>query len=218
MKLNISEVTETNCQLDNKPFKIAESPIAFDILTSKLYSNPILAVVRELFTNAYDSHKLANNLQTPIKVNFPDYLNKNFTIRDYGVGLSKDDIMEIYTTFFSSTKSNTNDFTGCFGLGSKTPFSYTSAFSVNSYFNGTKYYFAAIKKDGYPNIYCTREELTIEPNGLEIIIPTDNDHKFYVEASKYLQYMPEIIIKSNKDLIQKPLIYTTNNITIHASV
>ena len=139
--------TETNCTVQGHTFSIKASPVAFDILSSKLYSNPILAIVRELLTNAYDSHKAAGKEDVPIKVNIPSYLEPSLIIRDYGLGLSKEDVMEMYTTFFSSTKSDSNDFTGCFGLGSKTPFSYTTSFSVNSYWNGTKYYFIATKKD-----------------------------------------------------------------------
>lgn len=215
MKLNVNEETQTNCQIENKMFSIQASPIAFDILSNKLYSNPILAVVRELLTNAYDSHKAANNIHIPIDVHFPDYLDKNFTIRDYGTGLCKEDIMEMYTTFFSSTKSDTNDFTGCFGLGSKTPFSYVPAFSINSYWNGTKYYFAAVKKDGYPNIYCIREEETTEPNGLEIIIPTSNDPRFYHETTRYLKYIPEIKINSSLSIdIELPL-YKQDDISVY---
>lgn len=212
MKLNIGGMTETNCNLESNVFSIKASPIAFEILSSRLYANPVLAVVRELLTNAYDSHKASNNLSTPIQVHFPDYLDPNFIIRDYGTGLSKEDILEMYTTFFSSTKSDSNDFTGCFGLGSKTPFSYTSSFSVHSFFNGIKYFFVAIKKDGYPSIVCVREEETDEPNGLEIIIPTDNDGTFLLEANIYLRYIPEINITCNKEISRPRLIHELTNI------
>ena len=190
--------TQTNCNVEGKSFSIKASPVAFDILSSKLYSNPTLAIVRELLTNAYDSHKAAGKEDTPIKVNLPSYMEPNFIIRDYGIGLSKEDVLELYTTFFDSTKSNSNDFTGCFGLGSKTPFSYTSSFSVISYWNGTKYFFIATKKDGLPHIYAVREEPTDEPNGLEVSIPTDKngsyDSNFAYNMSQYLKYIPEIQI------------------------
>ena len=190
--------TQTNCSVEGKSFSIKASPVAFDILSSKLYSNPTLAIVRELLTNAYDSHKAAGKEDTLIKVNLPSYMEPNFIIRDYGIGLSKEDVLELYTTFFDSTKSNSNDFTGCFGLGSKTPFSYTSSFSVISYWNGTKYFFIATKKDGLPYIYAVREEPTDEPNGLEVSIPTDKnggyDYNFANNMSQYLKYIPEIQI------------------------
>ena len=199
--------TQTNCNVEGKSFSIKASPVAFDILSSKLYSNPTLAIVRELLTNAYDSHKAAGKEDTSIKVNLPSYMEPNFIIRDYGIGLSKEDVLELYTTFFDSTKSNSNDFTGCFGLGSKTPFSYTSSFSVISYWNGTKYFFIATKKDGLPHIYAVREEPTDEPNGLEVSIPTDKnggyDTDFSYNMSQYLKYIPEIQIDCNMHITRE---------------
>lgn len=199
--------TQTNCNVEGKSFSIKASPVAFDILSSKLYSNPTLAIVRELLTNAYDSHKAAGKEDTPIKVNLPSYMEPNFIIRDYGIGLSKEDVLELYTTFFDSTKSSSNDFTGCFGLGSKTPFSYTSSFSVISYWNGTKYFFIATKKDGLPHIYAVREEPTDEPNGLEVSIPTDKnggyDSNFAYNMLQYLKYIPEIKIDCSTSITRE---------------
>ena len=210
MILETNSKTETNCNITGNTFTIKASPLAFDILSSKLYADPVLAIVRELLTNAYDSQKAAGNEDIPIKVHLPDYEENFLSFRDYGLGLSKEDILTIYTSFFNSTKSSNNDFTGCFGLGSKTPFSYTSSFSVNSYFNGIKYYYLAVKKDGNPNIYCIREEDTNEPNGLEIIIPLKEEDKYNNQfnnaINKYLSFIPEIKVDYNKN-ISKPKFY-----------
>ena len=195
MLLSSAVTTETNCVLPSKEFSIKASPVAFDILSSKLYSDPILAIVRELLTNAYDSHKAADNLETPIHLHIPDYMNRSLIIRDYGIGLSKEEVLTLYTTFFDSTKSTSNEFTGCFGLGSKTPFSYTSSFTINSYYNGTKYSFIATKKNGYPNIILVNEVPTDEHNGLEVTIPVENDYDtstFRDTIKKYLARIPEI--------------------------
>lgn len=220
MLLTSEGITETNCSLPSKSFSIKASPIAFDILSSKLYSNPILAIVRELLTNAYDSQKAIGKEDIPITVHVPDYLDSSFSIRDYGLGLSKEDVLELYTTFFSSTKNTTNDFTGCFGLGSKTPFSYTSSFTVQSYFNGMKYYFLATKKDGYPSIICIKEEPTDEPNGLFISIPVRqyDNKQFSQTLQDYLQYIPEIKIDCNIDFshnIKPILIKQIDNISLY---
>ena len=45
--------TQTNCTSEMKQFTIESSPIMFEILSSRLYSDPIMAVVRELLTNAW---------------------------------------------------------------------------------------------------------------------------------------------------------------------
>ena len=89
MILGETNKTETNCNLEGKAFSIKNSPVAFEILSSKLYSDANMAVVRELLCNAYDSHKACGKQDVPIHVQLPSYLNKNFIIRDYGLGLSK---------------------------------------------------------------------------------------------------------------------------------
>ena len=197
------EQMTTNCSIVGQGFSIKASPVAVEILCSKLYTKPVLAIVRELLTNAYDSHKLAGKEDVPIYVHLPDYMDSNFVIRDYGVGLSKEDILDMYVSFFTSTKADTNDFTGCFGLGSKTPFAYTSTFSIVSYYNGVKYTFVATKKDGYPHIYPVKEELTEEANGLQISIPSISDTyemRFEEELKKFIKYVPEIKLELNKNV------------------
>ena len=217
MILGETNKTETNCNLEGKAFSIKNSPIAFEILSSKLYSDANMAVVRELLCNAYDSHKACGKQDVPIHVQLPSYLNKNFIIRDYGLGLSKEDVIDLYTTFFHSTKADSNDFTGCFGLGSKTPFSYTDAFTVTSYWNGTKYSFVAAKKDGYPNIYCINEEDTDECNGLQISIPVKDgeDYVFKNNLRAYLKFVDEIIVTANIERPKK--ILSINNVSLYPS-
>ena len=217
MILTENNITETNCTLPTTNFTIKASPIAFEILSAKLYSNPILAIVRELLTNAYDSQKAAGNEDTPIDVHIPTYMDKTFSIRDYGTGLSKEDTLTLYTTFFSSTKADTNDFTGCFGLGSKTPFAYTSTFTVTSYFNGIKYNFLVTKKDGYPSIILINEEKTEEPNGLQVslsVLDTDRS-RFTDELLKYIKYIPEIKINCNSGYKKEQPIWIKDNLTVY---
>ena len=217
MILGETNKTETNCNLEGKAFSIKNSPVAFEILSSKLYSDANMAVVRELLCNAYDSHKACGKQDVPIHVQLPSYLNKNFIIRDYGLGLSKEDVIDLYTTFFHSTKADSNDFTGCFGLGSKTPFSYTDAFTVTSYWNGTKYSFVAAKKDGYPNIYCINEEDTDECNGLQISIPVKDgeDYVFKNNLRAYLKFVDEVIVTA--DIERPKKILSVNNVSLYPS-
>lgn len=221
MLLNTNGTTETNCNLTGNTFSIKASPIAFDILSAKLYSNPILAIVRELLTNAYDSHIAAGTEDTPITVELPTVYNPQFKIRDYGTGLSKDDVLQLYTTFFDSTKSSSNDFTGCFGLGSKTPFAYTTSFSVTSYYEGTQHKFVVTKKDGYPNIFWVAEIPTNEANGLEIVIPIQegDGNQFRDAFNEYLAYIPEIQVNVSGATVSRPtLLAELQNIQIYKPI
>ena len=163
---------ESNGTLASNAFAIKTSPQAFQLLSSGLYTNKIQAVLRELGCNAVDAHMAAGVPKTPIEVKLPNALDKQFYVKDFGTGLSHDQIMRLYTTYFDSTKQASNDFIGGFGVGSKSPFAYTDSFTVESRFNGTKrIYSAYVNEDGIPTISQLMEEASTEPNGLTIGFP-----------------------------------------------
>ena len=150
-------------------FRIRNSAKAFNILSSGLYANKIRAIVRELSCNAVDSHVAAGKQDTPFDVHLPNQLEPWFAIRDYGTGLNHEQVTSIYTTYFESTKTNSNDFIGALGLGSKSPFSYTDNFTVTAIKDGIKgIYSAFINDQGVPSIAKMAEEATTEPAGVEV--------------------------------------------------
>ncbi|NBX97262.1 hypothetical protein EB118_15605 [bacterium] len=149
-------------------FSISQTSKMFRILSDSLYSDKIQAVIRELSTNAYDSHVASGN-KNPFKITLPTAANPNFVVRDYGTGLSREDMESLYTTYGASNKNHSNDFVGCLGLGSKSPFAYTKSFSASSYYQGMKYtYIAALDESGVPTLNLFNSCDTDEPNGLEI--------------------------------------------------
>lgn len=153
-------------------FKMSASPKAFSILADGIYSDKITAVIRELSTNAWDSHVQAGN-KNPFDVHIPTSFNQNFFIRDYGVGLSEEEIETIYTTFFDSNKTDSNDYTGGLGLGSKTPFCYhTKSFVITSIKNGLKLIYSAyIDEMGFPSLVKMSEETSDEATGVKVEFP-----------------------------------------------
>ena len=161
-------------------FKIQASAKAFSILSDGLYANKIRAIVRELSTNALDSHIAAGRADLPFTVNIPNIMAPWFSVRDYGVGLSHDEVISIYTSYFTSTKSDSDDFVGALGLGSKSPFSYTDNFSVTTIKDGRKgLYSAYINDTGVPSIALMSETETDEPNGVEVRLAVDDRDDFY---------------------------------------
>lgn len=182
-KLNIGR----SASFPESSFKIKASAKAFAILSSGLYSNKVRAIVRELGTNAADAHITAGN-SNPFTVHLPNSFEPFFSIRDYGTGLSPEDIEHIYTTYFESTKTNSNDLTGCLGLGSKSPFSYTDNFTVTDFWNGKKHtYTSFIGESGFPTIALLSTEETTEPNGLEVKFAVQtNDFGKFGEEAKYV--------------------------------
>ena len=150
-------------------FKIAFNAKAFRVLSDTLYQDKVGSIVRETATNALDSHVMAGKADTPIEIHLPDSFEPWFSVKDFGVGLSKEAVFEIYTTYFMSTKDQSNDCTGMLGLGSKVSFAYTDQFTVTSVFNGVKYLYSAfINGAGIPNITLMHSEETTEGNGVEI--------------------------------------------------
>lgn len=194
MKLNTTTQTaiESSGVSGENGFKLKSSRHAFQLLSSGLYTNKIQAVIRELSCNAADAHVLNNNQQKAFDIKLPNRLDSQFYVRDYGPGLSDDGVMNLYTTYFESTKSDSNDFTGGFGVGSKSPFAYTDMFTVESIHNGFKNVYTAYTDDnGEPKIVrLGAQEPTDKPSGLSVGFPVKPEDfvMFEREANTVLQW------------------------------
>lgn len=150
-------------------FSIAMNSKAFRVLTDNLYQDKIGSIVREISCNAYDGHCMAGTPERPFRIHLPDAFEPWFTVKDFGVGLSPNAIKDVFCIFFESTKDQSNDAVGAFGLGAKTPFSYTDQFNVTSIYNGRKYiYNMFINSSGIPESTLMMESDTKEENGVEI--------------------------------------------------
>lgn len=172
-------------------FSIAMNSKAFRVLSDNLYQDKIGSLVREISTNAYDGHVAAGNQDQPFDIHLPDNFEPWFAVRDFGVGLSCSDIKTIFTTYFMSTKDQSDDMVGAFGLGAKTPFAYTDQFTVSSNYNGVKtIYSAFIDGNGIPNIAEMHSEQTSESNGVEvkIAVKTEDFYKFKSAVAHQLRY------------------------------
>ena len=177
-------------------FKIQASAKAFEILSSNIYTNKVRAVIREYNCNAYDAHIAAGNGQ-PWDVHLPTHLESYFSVRDYGTGLSDEQVREIFTTYFHSTKTNSNDFVGALGLGSKSAFSIVDSFNVVSYYNGVKTDYCCYKDEhGEPQVATLASSDTDQQNGLEVSMSvecrTDDFTYEAVNVFKYFDVLPNI--------------------------
>lgn len=179
-------------------FQIRTSAKAFEILSSGIYSDPILAIIRELSSNAWDAHVSANKADVPFRVHLPNSLEPWFAVNDDGIGLAEDEVFGLYTTYFDSTKTNSNDFIGALGLGSKSPFSYATAFEVTSRYNGKKtLYSIHLNENGVPTVAKMAEVDYVGSNGLEVKLSVKSSD-FYAfaektkEALRFFDPLPEI--------------------------
>jgi hypothetical protein len=167
---NPSNITRVGVESETT-FTIKSTARSFEILSSALYTDPLAAIIRELSCNAYDSHVAAGKKDIPFQIHLPNSLEPFLSIKDYGIGLSDEDVLHLYTTYFDSTKTASNDYIGALGLGSKSPFSYTKSYEVISRFNGYfRSYHMFINEEGIPDVAKMLTKTTDEENGLEIKI------------------------------------------------
>lgn len=199
--------TQSNVELggiadDATGFSIQDSGKAFQILSSGIYSNKIAAVVRELSCNAHDAHVVVGKKEIPFEVHVPTYEELWFSVKDEGPGLNKEDVIQLYSRYFKSTKTESNELIGAFGLGSKSPFAYTTAFMITSVYEGMKYTFNAFMADGgLPKIAMISEIKTAEDNGIEVKVPVKREdiQLFQIEMLRYLRHFPAQPIVTNDD-------------------
>jgi hypothetical protein len=174
----------------------------FRILINGLYSDKPRAIIRELCTNALDSHVDAGAPDRPFTLRLPTRWDHTFSVRDYGVSLPHEDVMHLYSTVGASTKEGTNTQVGKFGLGSKVPFAYTDSFTVTAILNGEKrLYSAFIDSDGVPKIALFLTEPTDEENGIEVSFAVEEkDISAFKVAAKRVLFGFDMIPENNVEI------------------
>lgn len=197
-------------------FGIKESAKAYAILSSGLYKNKIRAIIRELSCNAVDSHTAAGKADVPFEVHLPTALEPFFYVKDWGTGLDHAEVSKIYTTYFESTKTNSNEFIGALGLGSKSPFSYTNNFTVTAIKNGIcRIYGAFISDTGRPSVVLMSEDETDEPNGVEVRFSVENSSDygtFYNETAAVLRWFSSPYQVTGADITVQEVNYISKDL------
>lgn len=194
MKLHSTDINiHSSGSKSKSAYQIAQTAKVMDMFSNMLYSDKIKAVIRELSTNAWDSHVMAGNTDQAPYMKLPSHNDMEFRLRDYGTGLSPEQLENMYLTYGASNKNDSNDFNGCMGIGSKSPFAYTDSFTTTSYYNGMKYvYINAKDEDGLPTLHKFHEQPTDQPNGLEIsfAVKEGDATPFMIKAQSVLRWFP----------------------------
>jgi sensor histidine kinase regulating citrate/malate metabolism len=99
-----------NCTIDAEDMRYVAS------LLRNNYSNTRLAVIREISANALDANTEANS-KRKIEIVLPSNMNPTFSVRDFGGGLSQEDVFGLYSKYGKSTKRESNNYIGAFGIG-----------------------------------------------------------------------------------------------------
>lgn len=169
------------------------------VLTN-LYADSELAVVREYVTNALDSQIEAqeadpNYVWRPVEVTTPSAFQKAYVIKDYGIGMSVDDLTNIYSKYGASTKRQSNTVVGMLGLGSKSALTYTNSFTITAVKNGVRTQaIISINEDGVPVFHIVDTRSTDEPNGVEIKIPVKDRSGFAEKTRNFLKYWDDGLV------------------------
>lgn len=225
MKLNPTLNTyETNVKDESHSFSIGNEAVVIEILRNRLYSNPVQTLVQEYISNARDACREAGK-EERIVVTLPTENSKVFKVRDYGVGISPDRIAKVFVQYSSSTKRDSDNQIGGFGIGAKSAWAYTDSFTVISYYEGiVRHYVAHLGKSNAGSLDLMHEAPTSEPNGAEIQIGVKGpDLNAFCEAvyrcTFFWEVRPELRGLANSDIPDwyknvKP-IQTINNVSFY---
>ena len=184
---------------DIKEFKTSIDPKNLEFITtllsSNLYSDPEQSFIREIVSNAWDSHVEAGTVNIPVIVRFRNYQDeKSVTIRDFGVGLSPERFQEVYCNIGSSTKRESNEFIGGFGIGKYSSLACSNTVYITSYYEGIAYYYVMVKNGNSITTNLLAERPTKEKNGVEVTIKNIADLNPYNKALQYITFFPNIYI------------------------
>ena len=199
-----SDTLEGNAPIQN--FTVELNSTMFDMLTTKVYTDVIAAPIRELSTNAVDACIQAN---LPIKfhTHLPTLLESHFSVRDYGLGLSNEDVLGLYSTLGASTKRNSNELNGTFGIGRTSCLAYAEAFTVTSFFNGVKIAYLVTTNMGIPSMIPLGETPTDEENGLLVSFEVQRkDADTFTEKAREIYKYFDVRPTTNVELsIKEPI-------------
>jgi hypothetical protein len=128
-----------------------------------------------------------------------------WTTEDFGVGLSPSRVVNVFANYLKSTKENSNNVIGAFGIGSKSGLSYTDIVFIRTRYNGKEYEYWLRKGEKGPRLEFVSEIPTTERNGTQIKIyikivsgpyswstPMPETLRFEEECKKQLAYFDNV--------------------------
>jgi hypothetical protein len=234
MKINSEKTNEVEILgADAKKFSVDTSnSMIISLLRDRMYKNKIGAVAREIASNSRDANREAGRGDVPIIISFEDSefdllseSEMSISFQDNGIGISPERMDKIFIKYGSSTKRDSDEFTGGFGIGAKTPFAYSDNFFIETIVenNGikTKYSYQSLiatDENGQEetNMILLFEEITKENTGTKITVPIKNKEdreKFEFEVI-YATYFWNVQPKFNNfisNLKTKDVVYEDDN-------
>lgn len=147
----------------------SSAQLVMDML-AKLYSEPHRAVLREYVSNAYDANVEASATK-PVEVHLPETDEPYLSVRDYGSGLDYISIISVFANFGTSTKRDSDNLIGGFGIGSKSGLAVSDSIQVTSVCNSILNEFVIERTpNGIFTRFTKENEKTAQNSGTTVII------------------------------------------------
>lgn len=175
----------------------------FDMMSRSIYSDAFGSIAREVVSNCFDAH-IEAGIDKAVVVGIEFAEDETFmTFEDFGVGLSPDRFENVYMNYLESTKNDTDDQIGGFGIGGKSPLSYTDIYYLRTRHEGIEYYYSIAKGvDSIPEWDLLYQKPTYHSNGtlVKFIIEGgywSDDYRKFEKALKFqLRYFDNVYIKT----------------------
>ena len=173
-------------------------------LLTDAYSDKEGTVIRELACNGLDS-QIEAGYDGPLEVTTPTSLMPYLIIEDHGTGMSVNFINGTFSEFGGSTKRDTNDQVGFWGIGSKSPLTLTKQFTFYTVHNGVKSTVLVSRDEvGAAGIEIIDTVSTNEPNGTRFKIPIDNPQYVTKKVHAFFKWWPEDSVLIDGQPPQRP--------------
>lgn len=204
---------------DIREFKTSIDPKNLEFITtllsSNLYSDPEQSFIREIVSNAWDSHVEAGTTDIPVIIRFKYNTNNwEVTIRDFGTGLSPERFQEVYCNIGSSTKRESNEFIGGFGIGKYSSLACTNTVYITSYYEGTAFLYVMVKSGNTITTNLVMKKPTEEKNGIEVTIKNISNIEPYRKALRYIVFFPNVYVDGIDNKINNTKLKRFNNFAV----
>jgi hypothetical protein len=122
-------VLESEGQIQKSEFNIGDPWLLLEYMTNQVYSDKPRVIVQEIISNSRDAHREVKQ-KRKVRVRLPNRFDPTIEFRDWGPGISPERMHSVYKSYGMSTKRGSNEQTGGFGIGGKTPWAYVNAFNI----------------------------------------------------------------------------------------
>ena len=189
------------------------------MLTHNLYSNPLKSFIRETVSNAVDSTKEAGN-DNPVVVSLSTINDDTrITVRDFGTGLSPERFDQVFRFLGGSTKENSNDYIGCFGIGRFSCLAVANEAEITSFYDGVCYKYLMYKTSNGINIDLLHTQPTDESNGLQVSVMISKEPDTHIDdVEKTLDYFENVVIIKDDEVVERIKINKVGSIVLRSRV